>query len=239
MKACIAQWIGCRDKQEDSYRVKYYPEGLLVVVADGMGGHHGGALASAVAVREFEAVFTATPELPARERLLGALGAANAAVGAELRGAGGTTLIAAFICAGVIWWVSVGDSPLLLRRNGRLQRLNADHSLRAVLLEYVAAGTMTHTEAMQRGHQLRSALTGDEMALVDSPFVPCPLLPGDRVLVASDGADELLLMPVLTAEVCAILDAPGGNPAVSLVESCRRLADPAADNVTIVSVDCP
>ena len=238
MKACIAQWIGCREKQEDSYRVKYYPDGLLVVVADGMGGHHCGELASAVAVREFEVAFAAAAEKSVRERLLTALSVANTAVGAELGGCGGTTLVATFICKGVIWWVSVGDSPLLLWRNNRLQRLNADHSLRAVLLEYVAAGTMTHTEAIQRGHQLRSALTGEAPALVDSPLIPCPLLPGDRILVASDGVDELLLMPVLPDSVSRILNTPGGNPAVNLVEACRQLADPAADNVTVVCVDC-
>ncbi len=238
MRACIAQWIGCREKQEDSYRVKYYPDGVLAVVADGMGGHRGGELASAVAVQEFESVFSASAELCPRERLSGALAAANSAVGAVLGGVGGTTLVAAFICCGVMWWVSVGDSPLLIWRSGRLQRLNADHSLRAVLLEYVSAGTMTYMEAMQRGHQLRSALTGEPLTLVDSPCVPLPLLPGDRILVASDGVDALLLAPVLPHEVRAILSTPGGNPAVSLVGVCSELAAPVADNVTVVCVDC-
>lgn len=244
MKAGIAQWIGCRDKQEDSYRVKYFPDGLLVVVADGMGGHHNGALASAEAVRAFEDSFaeSASAEQPVAERLLVALNVANEAVGrafADSCKRGGTTLVAAFIGQGVIRWVSVGDSPLLLWRGGRLLRLNADHSLRSVLMEYVSAGTMSHSEAMQRGHQLRSALTGAEMALVDAPATPQPLLPGDRIIVATDGVDDLLLAPVLADEVRELLSDRDGNLSVRVVEACQALHDPGADNVTVVCVDWP
>lgn len=244
MKASIAQWIGCRDKQEDSYRVKYFPDGLLVVVADGMGGHHNGELASAEAVRAFEASFAdlTTEGRPVAERLMTALNVANDAVGhafADCSNRGGTTLVAAFIGQGVIRWVSVGDSPLLLWRGGRLLRLNADHSLRAILMEYVSAGTMSHSEAMQRGHQLRSALTGAGMALVDAPATPKPLLPGDRIIVATDGVDDLLLAPVLTDEVRGLLSDRDGNVSVRVVEACQALNDPGADNVTVVSVDWP
>lgn len=244
MKASIAQWIGCRDKQEDSYRVKYFPDGLLVVVADGMGGHHNGELASAEAVRAFEASFAElTMEArPVAERLMTALNVANEAVGrafADRGNLGGTTLVAAFIGQGVIRWVSVGDSPLLLWRGGRLLRLNADHSLRAVLMEYVSAGTMSHSDAMRGGHQLRSALTGAGMALVDAPATPKPLLPGDRIIVATDGVDDLLLAPVLTDEVRGLLSDRDGNVSVRVVEACQALNDPGADNVTVVSVDWP
>lgn len=244
MKAGIAQWIGCREKQEDSYRVKYFPDGLLVVVADGMGGHHCGELASAEAVRAFEDFFaeSASLGLSVSERLQSALIAANESVGrafADCCRCGGTTLVAAFIGQGVIRWVSVGDSPLLLWRGGRLLRLNADHSLRAVLMEYVSAGTMSHSDAMRSGHQLRSALTGGEIAMVDAPATPQPLLPGDRIIVASDGVDELLLSPVLTDEVRALLSVRDGNMSVRVVEACQALNDPGADNVTVVSVDWP
>ena len=244
MKTSIAQWIGCREKQEDSYRVKYFPDGLLIVVADGMGGHHFGDIASAEAVRAFEEAFAelATAERPVAERLMSALNVANEAVGCAFAGGahhGGTTLVAAFIGQGVIRWVSVGDSPLLLWRGGRLLRLNADHSLRAVLMEYVSAGAMSHCEAMQRGHQLRSALCGGEMALVDAPATPQPLLPGDRIIVATDGVDDLLLTPVLADAVRELLSDRDGNLSVRMVEACRALNDPGADNVTVVSVDWP
>ncbi len=244
MKTSIAQWIGCREKQEDSYRVKYFPDGLLVVVADGMGGHHFGEVASAEAVCAFEDSFaeSASAEQPVAERLMAALHAANDAVGRAFSDSckrGGTTLVAAFMGQGVIRWVSVGDSPLLLWRGGRLLRLNADHSLRAILMDYVSAGTMSHSEAMQRGHQLRSALCGGEMSLVDSPATPQPLLPGDRIIVATDGVDDLLLTPVLSDEVRELLSDRDGNLSVRVVEACQALNDAGADNVTVVSVDWP
>lgn len=82
---------------------------------------------------------------------------------------GGTTLLAVWIGAGVIWWISVGDSPLFLWRNRRLLRLNEDHSMRAIYLKYISRGGMTYEEAMRHGHLLRSAVIGGELTLVDAP----------------------------------------------------------------------
>ena len=75
--------------------------------------------------------------------------------------------------------------------------------------------------------------------MVDVPATPQPLLPGDRIIVASDGVDELLLSPVLTDEVRALLSGRDGNLSVRVVEACQALNDPGADNVTVVSVDWP
>ncbi|MBQ4613449.1 MAG: protein phosphatase 2C domain-containing protein [Akkermansia sp.] len=239
MDARVAQWIGKRESQQDAYAVKHYPQGTLVVVCDGMGGHDDGAKAARVAADAFADAFSASMTIPVRERLQQALDVANKAVEAIFRGNkyGGTTLTAAFIGGGVIWWVSVGDSPLFLWRRKRLLRLNADHSMRAIYEEFVRSGTMTQEAAMRKGHMLRSAVTGEHLEMVDVSVTPWPLLPGDRLILATDGVDSLLLPTELAPETRDMLGARGGSLAASIVEACRALQDEYADNVTVVTLD--
>lgn len=240
VNAVIAQWIGKREHQEDSYLVRHYPAGTLAVLCDGMGGHQFGALASSTAAKEFVDAFEGDSDSPVSQRLLNALEAANVAVRAafsEVGAYGGTTLVAAYIGGGVLWWVSVGDSPLYLWRHHRLIRLNEDHSMRAVYMQYVQSGCLTFEEAVMRGHALRSAVTGEAISMIDSSVTPYPLLPGDRIILTSDGTDDLLYTSVLADDVKALLDERSGNLAVRITEACRLLENPYADNVTVVSMD--
>lgn len=232
MKANVSQWIGARPIQEDAYRIQFLPEGGLAIVCDGMGGHSLGAEYAAAAAASFVDFFTSS-SMPVSERLYAALEAANRTVGKLSRKHsryGGTTLTAAFIGSGVVRWISVGDSPLLLWRRGRLIRLNADHSLRPVL-ENILPGKEGDA------HMLRSALTGEKMSLVDAPQTPMPLLPGDRLILCSDGADELLKPGDLSSEVSALLSACGDNDAAALIGMLCKRNHPAADNATVVVMD--
>ncbi len=239
MDARVAQWIGKRESQQDVYAVKHYPQGTLAVVCDGMGGHDEGGQAARVAADAFVRVFGAALELPVRERLQLALDAANKAVGALFTASqyGGTTLVAAFVGGGVVWWASVGDSPLFMWRRKRLLRLNADHSMRAIYEEFVRNGTMSPKEAMRKGHMLRSALTGEALEMVDISITPRPLLPGDRLILASDGVDALFIPSEMTADTRTMLDTRAGNLAADIVEACRALDEEHADNVTVVTLD--
>ena len=210
------------------------------MVCDGMGGHSYGAMASRVAVQAFVERFEAEDGAPITERLDEALHYANAQVGAAFEEAGafgGTTLLAVYVGGGVIWWISVGDSPLYLWRRGRLLRLNADHSLREVYMEYVREGCMSFADAVMRGHALRSAITGSEMELVDASVTPYPLIPGDRIMLTTDGTDDLLYVAALPVAVKELLDNREKNLAVNVVEACQQLEMPNADNVTVVALD--
>lgn len=204
-----------------------------MLVCDGMGGHCRGAEAAAGAADAFADCFAISSALPMSERLYAALNAANGAVRRLMKKHaqyGGTTLVAGFIGSGVVRWISVGDSSLLLWRRNRLIRLNADHSLRPVL-ESALPGRGRHS------HMLRSAVTGDEIAIVDAPPTPLPLLPGDRLIVCSDGADDLLTPGAVSSEVGVLLSACGDNDAASLMGMLRRLDNPLADNATVIVVD--
>lgn len=229
MDAYIAQWIGARPKQEDAYAVRHFPEGTLAVVCDGMGGHDDGAAASRTAAETFVDTFVEETQLPLHIRLQEALEAANDAVGAyfeEHGGYGGTTLVAAFVGQGLLRWISVGDSSLQLIRRGRMVRLNADHSLRGMFRDCPGGGAPSGS-----AHMLRSAVTGEEISLIDSPPMPYPLLPGDCLLLASDGADDVLDH---TDPKCFFV--PDASPAAAVVELCRERNNPVADNVTVVSL---
>lgn len=242
MKVTAVQWIGKREHQEDAYAVEHYPDGVLMVVCDGMGGHDNGALAARLAISTFIKKFKQLrgDKMPC-DALRTSLDAANDAVGGHFKrhgGYGGCTLVAAFAGRGIIRWVSVGDSTLFLWRRGRLLRLNADHSMRAVYMPLVQSGAMSYEEAMRGGHALRSAVTGEPLSLVDLSFTPYPLLPGDRIILATDGADDILLPQELAESTREILNnKEHASPATLIVEACVALHDEAADNTTVLVLD--
>lgn len=242
MDAHAAQWIGSRPRQEDAYGIRHFPEGSLVVVCDGMGGHDAGALASSTAVKSFIEAFeeSAETESSLTWRLHEALQQANDAVGKLYEGTdtyGGTTLLAVFAGRGVLRWVSVGDSGLFLWRQGTLRRLNEDHSMRAVYEKFVCPGGMTRREALEGGHVLRSALTGEDMPLIDAHERPFPILPGDRFIMGTDGLEMLVSQGFLPSSVRRILADRSGSLAAALVQACVDLHDEHADNVTVVTMD--
>lgn len=233
MKAAAAQWIGCRSKQEDAYRIRFLREGVVAVVCDGMGGHHHGAAAADTAAASFVAAFAASSSVPVSERMTQALESANQAVGRlaeESSQYGGTTLVAAYIGAGVVRWISVGDSALFLWRRGRLVRLNADHSMRPLLNGLVKSCSDTR-------NMLRSALTGEPPELVDIAATPIPLLPDDRLILCTDGAEGVLIPGQVSDSVQKVLTSRTGKEASELMELICHAGLPGADNATILVVD--
>lgn len=237
---------GARSLQEDAYAFSEIAdaagrmEGLLVVVADGMGGHNAGERASDLALKSFIAAFHATGGALGK-RMRKALTAANEAIAAELRREPdcegmGTTLLAAAITPTGIEWVSVGDSPLYLWSGATLTRLNADHSLRPVLNEMAERGEISGSGPGQHvsGNILRAALTGDEIALIDQSRGPVKFEQGDLVLAATDGIHTLN-----DHEIAANRGQPAASASVLAGNVLRAVLDvqnPKQDNTTIAIV---
>lgn len=252
----LAATQGAREYQEDT--AAFWPDtagpminaalpnaafdGALAVLADGMGGHAGGALASRMVCENFLAAAMALDARTAQERLQRALDAANSAIAQKvdanplLSGMGSTLIGAAFSQEGV-QWISVGDSPLYLYRRGEVAVLNEDHSLAPELDRLVAAGRLSAEDARRdpRRHMLRSAVTGDEIDMVDLSQRPLPLEPGDYVVLASDGVETLE-----TDEIARIIQGygPDGPEAVAraLIRAIDSLREPYQDNATVLVV---
>jgi len=251
----IAATRGARDYQEDS--AAFRPEGGaavslsseepahdpagFAVLADGMGGHTGGALASRTVCEEFLSAVGGHQGAIA-DRLIAALKAANGALADKifknpLLSGMGSTLVGTSFGEHGIEWVSVGDSPLFLFRRGEIALLNADHSLAPELDRLVAEGKLTEQEARRdpRRHMLRSAVTGEEIDLLDVSQRPLALEPGDYVVLASDGIATLDYN-----EIARVIQgyAKDGAAAVAkaLIRAIEAVREPYQDNATVLVV---
>ena len=214
---------------------------LVAVLADGMGGHAGGALASRMACESFIKAYAGAAGAR-RERLKAALEAANQAIAETvdanpLLAGMGSTLVGVTFGPDGVEWVSVGDSPLMLFRRGEIALLNEDHSLAPELDRLAAAGRMSEADARRdpRRHMLRSAVTGDNIDLIDLSRRPLEVEPGDYIILASDG-----LQTLEPGEIERIVAAYAGDGASAvagaLIRAVEAMKDPHQDNATVVAV---
>ncbi len=195
------QYRGKRENQEDYYAfadasdLEHEPlSSLLLVLGDGLGAHSGGSVASFVAVGSFVKAFHESDQ-SVSWRLRMALDEANDTIGILSRrlpmvsNPMGTTLLGVLLTKSQMHWISIGDSPLLLFRDGALSRINADHSLSPLLDERVRNGELTPEEAMHHPdrHTLQAAVLGMPLMMVDHNAEPFELRKGDIVIAASDG----------------------------------------------------
>jgi protein phosphatase len=222
------QHQGARPYQEDSWALKTLGDGsLLAVVADGMGGHAGGAVASKLAVEAF------VHALEQGGGLADGLKDANAAVGraaaskTTLAGMG-ATLVAAQVRGDEVRWISVGDSPFFLVSAGKLERLNADHSMAPQIDAMVTRGVLTAEEAEHHPgrHTLREAVMGEPLTLIDKGSRT--LAPDARLLLCSDGVQSLS-----ESEIAA----GAAQPAQSLIAAVLAAAKEHQDNITVVKLE--
>ena len=218
-----------RDGNEDDFLDQADRLGL-VAVADGMGGHRAGEVASATALEALRAAVAAGE--PLREAIEGA----NEAVleksesNHELHGMG-TTLTAGMLGAdGSLTVGHVGDSRAYLIRGGELRQITDDHSL---VEEMVRGGELTPEQA--EVHPQRSIIT---RALgidpqVDVDVYPVELQPGDRILLCSDGLTTM----VRPEEIANILGRePDPRRAAQLLVDAANAAG-GEDNVTAVIIE--
>jgi PPM family protein phosphatase len=245
-----AQSVGRRDRQEDALAVSC-PEGVdfgFAVVSDGMGGHAAGDLASRIIVAEIFAELILRSRAPFEEArdlaelLHDAVETANASLRAQIdacpeqTGMGGTVVATALVQGG-LQWASVGDSLLYILRDGRLERLNEDHSM-APQIDLMAAKGMIDAEAARTHPQrncLTSALTGQAIPEVDCPARRLELADGDIVLIASDGL-QTLDEEVIAETLAAMSGEQSREIAAALLDAVAGRGKPEQDNTSLVVI---
>lgn len=236
---------GARDYQEDDFGFDaMYKDTFVMALADGMGGYAGGKAASGTVIQTFINVFNPDDQRTTSERLDFSMLSANAALAKiiaeqpELDGMG-CTFVGAVISKKFtrLHWISVGDSPFWLYRNGQLSRLNIDHSKRTELLEQLKSGKITQEElaANPERNSLMSALTGETPSMIDNNTKS--LEAGDILLLASDG-----LLSLSEQEIGSVI-AQANNSVVDLsnllLGAVNRKAHPGQDNTTVLAVKIP
>jgi protein phosphatase len=220
-----------RSGNEDSYVCGR----TVFAVADGLGGHQGGEVASAAAVEPLAALDGREFADPAEaaEALAGAIAKANSAILDQASGnpslwGMGTTVTAAAVAGDYLQLAHVGDSRAYLLREGTLAQLTTDHT---VVGELVRRGRLTPEQAAI--HPERSILTRavglDPRVPVDTPD-PVELRDGDQVLLCSDGLTEAVdddrIIELLSAS------ADGEAACRSLIDAANAAGGP--DNITVV-----
>jgi len=216
-----------REGNEDNY---LHDERLgIFAVADGMGGHEAGEVASAVAIEALRA------GVAGGSLITEAVIQANTAVlekadaNPSMRGMG-TTLTAAIEVEGGLRIGHVGDSRAYVLRDGILARVTDDHSL---VEELVRAGQITLEQAAV--HPQRSVITralGIERN-IEVDDISLELTDGDRVLICSDGLSGM----VRETEISAIMRRETDTDAVARALIAAANAGGGEDNITVVVID--
>ena len=212
---------------------------FLVAVADGMGGHAAGEVASKIAIRATAAIAKSlrnkdlaqgeSDELLANSIAQIDLALAQSVDDNPLLAGMGTTLSALFLRDGSIALLHIGDSRIYRLRGNNFEQLTTDHT---VIQELLDQGTITQAEIAT--HPQRSVLT--QVLMGEGRHIPAlttlEIKADDRFLLCSDGLTGVLS----DKEIKAILKGKGRGTAVDALIEAAHL-NGAPDNVTVIVAD--
>jgi protein phosphatase len=221
-----------RDHNEDAFVTFETEDGATVlVVADGMGGHLAGEVASAMAIETLQRDLTRLDGDPG-DALRTVIERANLEIWQESerdseKAGMGSTIVVAIVRDGQAYLANAGDSPAYLIRDGQTEQITRDHGLVA---EQVEAGIIREEDA--ENHPYRHILTrclGVEEHVEVEVYPPLALQPGDVLVLCSDGLTE----HVKRREVAALaVGADSTEVAQSLVDVANQRG--GHDNITVV-----
>ena len=235
-----ASRTGGRHYNQDRVAYAYSNEALLLVLADGMGGHLHGEVAAQIAIRTFMQSFVqaAQPRIANPEEFLNETvrRSHNAIIQyahtEQLGGSPGTTCVAALVQDGKVCWAHAGDSRFYLLRDHEMAAVTHDHS---VVQQWVDWGIISEKE--MKTHPDRNRITNclggvEDMFYVESSSV-VPLQQGDVLLLCSDG----LWGPLEETDLVAGLSStPLPSAMEQLIDKALVQGGDHADNTTAVVV---
>lgn len=230
---------GCVRENNEDHAGVFIPlegwdgEASLLIVADGMGGHQGGEVASRLAVEAIRQVCSERSTSSVGDILDRAFSEANRII---LQHAGenpallgmGSTATALLLKRAEAWFAHIGDSRLYRLREDDLTQLSEDHSL---VSEMVKAGVMTPEQAVKHPSRniITRALGSDGEAVPQLTDQPIDVKAGDRFLLCSDGLHDL----VSDAEMRAAISGSSPDAAChALVELAKERG--GKDNISVI-----
>ena len=229
---------GARRYQQDSHGMTpvMNGEGVFAIVADGMGGLSGGEQVSQQIVMQalncMADITSGQVKIALPEMLSRVNGAVNKMLGPDGLYKSGSTLVAVLVVRDRLRWISVGDSRIYLYRDGWMNQLTQDHDLLQEWMPDILSGKRSYAEALAdpEGKKLTSFIGMGELKYIDSCTSPIRILPGDRIVLMSDGVYN-----AVPAETMA--DILRKNPDVQkaagmLHKAVRAAANPHQDNYT-------
>jgi serine/threonine protein phosphatase PrpC len=239
VEACVAQHIGDRTEQQDRVAIHAHPRAkgtLLAALADGMGGHTGGALAAEQVLHSARHVFEAGGFVPAatREVLAEAIREAHDAIRLTRYTSEQdphSTACLLVLQPGRCDWAHCGDSRIYHFRDGRRLMRSADHSY---VMDLVRQGLITEAQAERypQKNVLVSCLGDDEAPRIDLGGIAPPVA-GDCFLLCSDGV--WAYFP--DDEMGAVLrDHPPRQAAQALIDGARQRARGRGDNCALAII---
>lgn len=241
---------GSRDYQEDSILTSFaLGAGYgFAIVADGIGGHASGHVASALVTTEIfnhlkmQEQYLETGKINVPFVLEQAAKASQQKIAEHVKGHAetkgmGTTLLVPVVRGDRLSWISVGDSLLFLLRDGALRQLNKDHSMAPQIDMMVKTGSMS--AEVGKDHPDRNTLTSvinaDKIEKIDCPSAAVQLKDGDVLIAASDGLQSL----PTEALVKTLIDGAAESSTElvkTLLKQIEELNAPDQDNTSFVVI---
>jgi serine/threonine protein phosphatase PrpC len=231
---------GGRKYNQDRVAYAYTDEALILILADGMGGHSHGELAAEITVKTFLQKFSAEakPQVKNPEDFLSRVmrkahdNIILFAADHDLLGSPGTTCVVALIQNGRAWWAHAGDSRVYMMRNHKVQSYTHDHS---VVQQWADLGFISEEQMKTHPdrHRITNCLGGEgEMFYVESSD-ELALQEGDVLLLCSDG----LWGPLTSDEISdELMTKPLPGALEQLMELALYREGVGADNTTAVVV---
>lgn len=236
---------GRREEQQDSFGVSdetlAKSHGILIAVADGMGGlENGGKVSAAVVESVLDRFMTCAGEPDAKALLLTlgreAVAAVNALLGQEGCRKSGSTLSLGYIRDDRFSFLNIGDSRICLLRDGALLQLNREHTYENELALRAINGELTVNDALSdpKGAGLVNFIGMGELMQFDMPAAPLRLRAKDKLILMSDGVYNALSED----EMLAALSAPCHEAVNNLRAAIEGKQYTNQDNFTAVVVAC-
>lgn len=235
-----ASRIGGRRYNQDRVAYAYCNQSLLLVLADGMGGHSHGEIAAQLAIQVFMDAFvrlaqsriSAPQEFLKEATLLAHNAIVHCTIEQQLSGNPGTTCVAALLQDGEVFWVHVGDSRLYFLREQEVLIRTRDHSM----VQQLADWGMINEDEMTT-HPDRNKITNCLGGMTDAPVVESsnamPLQRGDTLLLCSDGLWGFLSA---TEIATTLANSPLRNGLEQLMNMASNRGDANSDNSTAIAV---